>query len=323
MPLPLLLLLFLSGCSRRKAVAPPAPVPQFSFIIDALYPTSPVANQGHTSNCWAYSMASFIETENVLRSLPDDTLQFQLLPPEYMVRQKLQAQFDLSLCSGKVKLTSGALGHTALDVFRYQGAIPIEVFTENHATCPDYIKVSRRLRLLAHTSSWLPAMKNRIRRSGQHLLDEEFGILPDTFLYQGRQYTSQTFAASLPALSQEYIELTSFCHYLYYNPCHLALRDNWEDAIFYNLPLDSLLTVMRNALLSGYTLVWDGDVSEPTFSSRGGVAWLPPGTPLDEAARLDAFFRGETTDDHMMHLVGLAHDVSGARFSSPRTLSVL
>ena len=323
--IPSLLVLFflLSGCNHRKSVSPPLPVPQFCFTIDTLFTAPPVANQGRTSNCWAYSMASFIETENVLRSLPGDTLQFQLLSPEYMVRQKFQAQFDLSLRSGKVQLTSGALGHTALDIFRHQGAIPVEVFTENHATCPDYIKVSRRLRLLAYTSSWLPATKNRARRSGQHLLDEEFGILPDTFLYQGKRYTSQTFAASLPALSEEYIELTSFCNYPYYNPCHLALPDNWEGALFYNLPLDSLLAVMRDALLSGYTLVWDGDVSEPTFSSRGGVAWLPPGTPLDEAARLDAFFRGETTDDHMMHLVGLAHDVSGARFSSPRTLSVL
>lgn len=315
---PSLLVLFflLSGCNHRKPVVPPVPVPQFRFIVDTLYPTSPVANQGRTSNCWAYSMASFIETENVLRSLPDDTLQlqFQLLSPEYMVRQKFQAQFDLSLRSGKMKITSGALGHTALDIFRHQGVIPVEVFTENHISSPNYIKVSRRLRLLAHTAAWLPATKNRVRRSGQYLLDEEFGILPDTFSYQGKQYTSQTFAASLPALSQEYVELTSFCNYPYYTSCHLALPDNWERAPFYNLPLDSLLTVMRNALQSGYTLVWDGDVSEPTFSSRGGVAWLPPGTPLDEATRLDAFLRGETSDDHMMHFVGLAHNVSGARF---------
>lgn len=313
-PLLLALPFFLSGCNRRKPAAPPVPVPQFCFTVDTLYPTSPVANQGRTSNCWAYSMASFIETENVLRSLPGDTPQFQPLSPEYMVRQKFRAQFDLSLRSGEVKLTSGALGHTALDIFRHQGAMPAEVFTENHAACPDYIKVSHRLRLLAHTAAWLPATKNRVRRSGQHLLDKEFGILPDTFSYQGKQYTSQTFAASLPALSQEYIELTSFCNYPYYTLCRLALPDNWEDATFYNLPLDSLLSVMRGALLSGYTLVWDGDVSEPTFSSRGGVAWLPSGTPTDETARLDAFLHGETTDDHMMHLVGLAHDASGARF---------
>lgn len=282
---PSLLVLFflLSGCNYRKPVVPPVPVPQFRFIVDTLYPTSPVANQGRTSNCWAYSMASFIETENVLRSLPDDTLQlqFQLLSPEYMVRQKFQAQFDLSLRSGKMKITSGVLGHTALDIFRHQGVIPVEVFTETHVPCPDYIKVSRRLRLLAHTAAWLPTTKNRVRRSGQYLLDEEFGILPDTFLYQGRQYTSQTFAASLPALSQEYVELTSFCNYPYYTSCHLALPDNWERAPFYNLPLDSLLTVMRNALQSGYTLVWDGDVSEPTFFITwwsGVVAtWYPFG----------------------------------------------
>lgn len=314
MPLLLVLFFLLSGCNYRKPVASPAPIPQFCFIVDTVYLTSPVANQGRTSNCWAYSMASFIETENLLRSLPEDTLQFQLLSPEYMVRQKFQAQFDLSLRSGKVKLTSGALGHTALDIFRHQGAIPAEVFTENHVPSPDYIKVSRRLRLLAHTAAWFPATKNRVRRSGQHLLDEEFGILPNTFLYKGKQYTTQTFATSLPALSQEYVELTSFCNYPYYTHCHLSLPDNWENAVFYNLPLDSLLTVMCSALLSGYTLVWDGDVSEPTFSSRGGVAWLPPGTSLDETARLNAFLREETTDDHMMHLVGLAHDASGARF---------
>jgi bleomycin hydrolase len=76
----------------------------------------------------------------------------------------------------------------------------------------------------------------------------------------------------------------------------------------------------------GYTVVWDGDVSEATFSAQRGLAILPatprrdasqtPGPELEvtQAMRQDTLLSYETTDDHLMHLVGLAYDQNGTKY---------
>ena len=43
----------------------------------------------------------------------------------------------------------------------------------------------------------------------------------------------------------------------------------------YNLPLDEMMEVADYALTHGYTVCWDGDVSEKGFSFKNGVAINP------------------------------------------------
>ena len=40
----------------------------------------------------------------------------------------------------------------------------------------------------------------------------------------------------------------------------------------YNLPLDEMMQTVDYALNNGYTVCWDGDVSEKGFSFTNGVA---------------------------------------------------
>lgn len=43
----------------------------------------------------------------------------------------------------------------------------------------------------------------------------------------------------------------------------------------YNLPLDELIGAIDYALNKGYTVCWDGDVSEQGFSFKNGIAINP------------------------------------------------
>ena len=43
----------------------------------------------------------------------------------------------------------------------------------------------------------------------------------------------------------------------------------------YNLPLDELMDAINHALHNGYTICWDGDVSEQGFSYKNGIAINP------------------------------------------------
>jgi len=106
------------------------------------------------------------------------------------------------------------------------------------------------------------------------------------------------------------VQLTSFTHHPFYTPFILEVPDNWEHQCYFNLPLDELEQVVRRALSAGKTVAWHGDVSEDTFSPRQGMAlWTQH--PVTQEMRQHEFERFLTTDDHMMHLIGTAHDEAG------------
>ncbi|MCL6098215.1 MAG: C1 family peptidase [Bacteroidetes bacterium] len=94
------------------------------------------------------------------------------------------------------------------------------------------------------------------------------------------------------------------------------------------------MKIMDNALEKGYSVAWDGDVSEKGFSRKKGIAIVPT---ADEATddskkdeedadqpskekvvtqdmRQDTFDNRTTTDDHLMHVTGLAQDQNGDKF---------
>ena len=83
----------------------------------------------------------------------------------------------------------------------------------------------------------------------------------------------------------------------------------------------------NNALDKGYSVAWDGDVSEKGFSAKNGIAVVPidpdredlfskPGNEkvVTQEERQEQFESYSTTDDHLMHLTGLAKDRDGNKY---------
>jgi bleomycin hydrolase len=104
--------------------------------------------------------------------------------------------------------------------------------------------------------------------------------------------------------------------------------DNWAKGSFYNVPLQDLEKITENALENGYTIAWDADVSERGFDFGQGLALLPENAvtkddlfkkvvteqQVTQASRQAAFDSFETTDDHLMHLTGMAKDQNGQMY---------
>jgi bleomycin hydrolase len=110
--------------------------------------------------------------------------------------------------------------------------------------------------------------------------------------------------------------------------------DNWSLESVWNVPMDEMTEIVDNALNSGYTVAWATDVSEKYFSWKNGVAIVPEKEPEDMEAdelkkmfdgpqternitpeiREEAFDNYSTTDDHGMHIVGLAKDQNGKEY---------
>jgi bleomycin hydrolase len=103
--------------------------------------------------------------------------------------------------------------------------------------------------------------------------------------------------------------------------------DNFSHGEFYNIPIDDLQRAVEAAVVNGYTVAWDADVSEKGFSFKHGVAILPKASEMDklwkevveeqdvtQKSRQVGFDNQSTTDDHLMHIVGLSTDQNGAKY---------
>ena len=293
----------LAACGQSGEASPETR----DFAVDTLYAHTPPMNQGRTSTCWAFASASLLESEWMARG--GDTLR---LSPMYAVRQKYLNQFDdYYYTRGKSGFRAGSLGHSFLRVWREDGLVPFAAYRGVGEGVRRYdhgrlLKELKRLADKAVDERDLP----RYRRKAEAVLDDEMGAAPQRFVYQGREYTPRSFADSLGLDPDDYMELASFSHHPFHECFVLEVPDNWEHARYYNLPLDELEAAVRRALSGGYTVVWDGDVSEDSFSASAGIAVWPQ-RPVTQDMRQHGFEQFSTTDDHMMHIVGTARDEAG------------
>ena len=319
----------------------------YQFTDVAKVPATPVKNQASTGTCWCFATTSFMESE--LLRMGKGTYD---LSEMFIVRQKYMNQLqDNYLRRGRGNIGQGSLSHTFMNAFDQVGIVPEEVYKginydsdrHNHAELVRYIKA------IATTAVEMKKRSPQYFELIDNLFDTYLGKLPEKFTYQGKEYTPKSFAASLGLNMDDYIELTSFTHHPYYKKFELEVPDNWEHAQMYNLPLDEMIEVTDYALNNGYTVCWDGDVSEKGFSFKNGVAINPEVKKvddysttdrarfekMDEKERLEEVYKFEkpfpevkvtpeirqqgyetfvTTDDHLMHLTGIAKDQNGTKY---------
>lgn len=319
----------------------------YDFTVTDSVAVTPVKNQASSGTCWCFATASFLESELLRKGKGEHDLSEM-----FIVRQKLINQLnDNYLRRGRGNIGQGSLSHTFLNAYNQVGIVPEEVYSGINYDSPRHNHGEMMAMLEAVAGVALKAKK----RSPQYdamvksVLDTYLGPLPETFTYRGKTYTPKSFAESLGINTSDYVELTSFTHHPYYESFELEVPDNWEHARQYNLPLDELMDVIDGALRSGYSVCWDGDVSERGFRFANGVAINPDVRDLSrysaadsavfalltEAQRLDSvmtfsrpypeivvtpevrqegFESFVTTDDHLMHLTGLAKDQNGTKY---------
>lgn len=319
----------------------------YDFTVTDSVAVTPVKNQASSGTCWCFATTSFVESELLRNGKGEHDLSEM-----FIVRQKLLNQLnDNYLRRGRGNIGQGSLSHTFLNAYNQAGIVPEEVYSGINYDSPRHNHGEMMAMLEAVAGVAVKAKKRspQYDKVVSNVLDTYLGPVPETFTYRGKTYTPKSFAASLDINPSDYVELTSFTHHPYYEAFELEVPDNWEHARQYNLPLDELMEVIDGALRGGYSVCWDGDVSERGFQFRHGAAINPDVkdlsrysaadsaafAPLTEAQRLDSVFafrrpypeivvtpeiRQEgfetfvTTDDHLMHLTGLAKDQNGTKY---------
>ncbi|MBQ8531328.1 MAG: aminopeptidase [Parabacteroides sp.] len=319
----------------------------YQFTEQVTVPTTPVKNQASTGTCWCFATASFMESELLRMGKGEYDLSEM-----FIVRQKYMNQLqDNYVRQGRGNIGQGSLSHTFMNAYRQVGIVPEEVYkginydSEKHS----HGEMVRYMHAIADVAVKAKKRSPEYYELINNLFDTYLGKLPEKFTYKGKEYTPKSFAESLGLNMDDYIELTSFTHHPYYVKFEVEVPDNWEHALMYNLPLDEMMETMDYALNNGYTVCWDGDVSEKGFSFKNGVAINPEVKKvedlsetdrarfekLDEKGRLEEVYKFErpypeinvtpevrqegfesfvTTDDHLMHITGIVKDQNGTPY---------
>ena len=306
---------------------------QFTDIIN-LENTS-VKNQGSSGTCWSYSANSFLESEMIRNGKkPVELSQVFSARNAYLEKGRNYVRMH-----GALTLGDGGALHDVPNMLKKYGAVPQSVYSGlNYGT--DKNKFAE---MAALTEAFLKAVVTNPNgeltpnweRAYAAILDTYLGDVPKNFDYNGKKYTPESFAKEVVGLNgDDYVEISSFREYPYYTKNVLMVPDNWSFDQIYNVKMNDLTEIIDNALKNGYSVAWAGDVSEKSFSWKNGVAYVPekkvaemtdeekanlfngPQKELivSEEMRQKAFDNYTTTDDHGMHIVGLAKDQNGREY---------
>lgn len=285
-----------------------------------------VKNQGASGTCWNYSTTSLIESEELRKGLGEFNLS-EMYTARNVYIEKAK---NYILRQGKAQFGEGGLGHDLIHAISVYGAMPQEAFQgvsgeiPNHTGLEDALKsyLDSTLKKRPIAADWL--------KGYEQILDQKLGTPPATFDYKGKNYTPTSFAKEVLKFdANDYVSISSFTHHPYYSQFVLEAPDNFANGSFYNLPLNEMVSLTKDALKGGYTVMWDADVSSKNFQQKKGYAMLfaddadvkaekinpnAKETAYSAELRQELYENLTTEDDHLMHLVGLDQSTDGKYF---------
>ena len=319
---------------------------QFTAVND-LSATS-VKDQYSSGTCWSFAGIGFLESE-LLRMGKGEYDLSEMWIARHAYHDKADKYVRLH---GKGNFSQGGATHDVFNAVREYGIVPEEVYSglqygtakhehsEVEAVLKGYMDAVVTNPNGRLSTAWLDGVDG--------ILDAYLGEVPETFIYNGKAYTPQSFAEELGLNMDDYVSITSFTHHPFYTQFAVEVPDNWAWGLSYNVPLEEMMEIIDNALLNGYSVEWAADVSEPGFQYSKGFAVIPAGTsseasdlewakwetmssnsrramiakatePIEEMEitqelRQEGYDNYETTDDHGMLITGIFTDQNGNTF---------
>ena len=322
-----------------------AQAPEYEFTTVKENPVTSIKNQYRSGTCWCFSALSFVESE-ILRTkgYELDLSEMFVVGKSYRDRAVKYVRLD-----GHLNFAAGSSFGDVFHVINDYGIVPQDAMpgfnygtdkpehNELDAVLKGYVDAVKKNPNRVLSTAWL--------RGFDGIVEAYFGAYPETFTVEGKEYTPESFRDHIGFDMNDYVNITSFTHHPFYQPFIIEVCDNWRWDSAYNLPMDEMMEVMYNAIEKGYTIAWGSDVSEKGFT-RDGLAvmpveekkavagsdqerWvgkaadlpaeevkaeLPQEMTITQEMRQDGYDRKTTTDDHGMHIYGLAKDQNGTNY---------
>ena len=336
----------LAALAQSRAAAPVKPA-DYQFTTVKENPITSIKNQSRSGTCWCFSTLSFLESEAIKAKGIKDPALYPDFSEMFVVRKAYADR------ARKYVRVDGALGFSAgsdfgdvIDVIKAYGIIDqnsysglqygydLPVQGELDAVLRGYVEAVVKNPNKKLTNVWPKGLEG--------ILDAYMGVIPETFTVGGATYTPESYRDSFGLNLDDYVGITSYTHHPFYTAFPMEVRDNWRWTPSWNVPLDEFMAIIDNAVNNGYTVAWGGDVSEAGFT-RNGLAilvdtsvkptsgsdqerWVGKADekPAEKAAvkeiqvtqelRQQMFDEKTSTDDHGMHLYGIAKDQNGNKY---------
>lgn len=320
------------------------------FTVVKENPITSIKDQNRSGTCWDYSTLSYFEAE-ILKATGKT---YDLCESFVANKTYFDRAVQVVRLHGDCQFSEGGSCYDPLYCIQHYGICPenampfpgslygdsLNNFKEFFGVLTPYVQGIAK----SQNSKLTPAWKNGL----QGILDAYLGKCPTSFTYEGKEYTPQSFAASLGLNWDNYVSFTSYTHHPFWTAFPVEVQDNWRNPGSYNVPLEDMMKIIDNAIMNGYTVAWGGDVSEEGFT-RNGLAymydtkkiqsldhsdmarWLkltktekqnivdslgvnvPEVTPTQKQ-RQERFDNWELTDDHGMLIFGIAKDQNGKEY---------
>lgn len=223
------------------------------------------------------------------------------------------------LRQGKANFSQGSLSHDVINVIKSYGIVKESLYpgrmddqAHNHEELEKELKeyLDSAIESKDKSPLWMAGVNK--------ILDKHLGVLP-------RGTDGVELASFFGINPTSYMSFTSFTHHPMYESFILEIPDNYSNGSYMNVEMKELRTIVDHALANGYTVSWDGDVSENGFRAKEGYAVLSTDkkinlakeykqTRVDANLRQNEFMTYTTTDDHLMHIVGRIQDEKGRTY---------
>ncbi len=337
-----------ASAAKKKAPSKNQNKPVFTIIKEI--PITSVKDQNRSGTCWDYSTLSFFEAE-ILKSTGKkyDLCESFVANKTYMERAIQVVRYH-----GDCQFAQGGSAEDVLSTLKNHGICPegampfpgslygdsLNNFNEFFSLLEPYVAAIAKSNSKKISNQWKAGL--------QGILDAYLGKCPEKFSYEGKEYTPKSFVNSLGLNLSDYVSITSYTHHPFYTGFAVEVQDNWRFPLSYNVPMDEMMQIIDNAIDKGYTIAWGGDVSEEGFTRKGlayavdskatqslagsdMAKWLkltpakknsildslgcnvPEIVPTQEL-RQERFDNWQLTDDHGMHIYGIAKDQNGKEY---------
>lgn len=305
----------------------------FTFTEIVNIENTPIKDQGSSGTCWSYSGNSFLESEMIrMGKKPVELAQIFTARNAYVEKGKMYVRMH-----GATTLGEGGAFHDVLSMYEKYGTVPRSVYTglQDGQTRNNMAEMSGLIESILASLVKNSKLSDNWEKAYTSVIDSYLGEAPKEFIYEGKKYTPRTFADKVVGINpNDYVEITNLKQYPYYSKFVLLVPDNWAFDQVYNVKMDELVDIVDHALKSGFSVAWGGDVSELGFSWKNGIAIVPeketselsseekknlfngpqPEKNVTEEGRQKEFDNYQTTDDHGMHIVGIAKDQNGKEY---------
>lgn len=317
---------------------------EFAFTTVKSNPITSIKNQSHSSTCWAFSSIGFFESELLRKGKGTYDLSEM-----YVVHKTMEDRAtNFVRLHGSSSFAPGGSFYDVVYCLKNYGIVPQSVMPgimygdslHNHSEL-DAVAGAYVNAIAKSSKNLSPVWKTGLSQ----IYDNYLGKCPESFTYNGKTYTPETFEKSLGLNMDDYVSITSFTHHPFYSQFAIEVEDNWRNGLSWNLPLEEMMKVIDNAIMNGYCVAWGSDVSESGFT-RDGIGVVPdinskdqsgtdmarwtglksedkrklmttepcPELTITQDMRQKGYDNWSTTDDHGMMIFGIAKDQNGKEY---------